>query len=173
MVRIVNRVVAVSLAMAMAAGGFLVAVEIVLAGIGSRPWVVPYEAWYESARRNQWESSGPRWLFIGLCAVGLAVLVLQAMKAAPRSVPLQTGRSDAGVSRRSLEQALARTAGQVDGVAGAKATVDRDRARIIVDTNRRTGDLRPHVEQAVQDHLQRVSLARPPKVVVAVKKQAR
>lgn len=168
--RVTNRVLAVSLALATAAGGLLVAVEIVLAGIGRGSWVVPYNDWYDSARRNQWESSGPRWLFIGLCAVGLAVLALQAKKAAPRSVPLQTGRSDAGVSRRTLEGALARTAGSIDGVATAKATVDRDRARIIVDTNRQTGDLRPPVEQAVQDHLDRVSLARPPKVVVAVKR---
>jgi uncharacterized protein DUF6286 len=169
-VRTVNRVLAVSLALMMAAGGFVVAVVILLAGIGRGSWVVPYDDWYDSARRNQWESSGPRWLFIALCAVGLAVLVLQAVKPAPRSVALQQGRSDAGVSRRTLEQALARTAGRIDGVAAAKATVDRDRARIIVETNRRTGDLRPPVEQAVQDHLERVSLARPPKVVVAVKR---
>jgi hypothetical protein len=169
-VRIVNRVLAVSLALAMAAGGFLVAVEIVLAGVGRASWVVPYNDWYESARRNQWDSSGPRWLFIGFCAVGLVVLGLQVMKAAPRSVPLQAGRSDAGVSRRTLEEALARTAGRIDGVAAAKATVDRNRARITVDTNRRGGDLRPPVEHAVQDHLGRVTLARPPKVAVAVKR---
>lgn len=168
--RIVNRVLAVTLALAMAAGGLLVAVETVLAGIGRGSWVVPYDDWYDSARRNQWDSSGARWLFIGLCAAGLAVLAVQAMKAAPRSVPLPTGRSDAGVSRRTLEAALARTAGRIDGVATAKATVDRDRARIVINTNRRTGDLRPPVEQAVQAHLQRVSLARPPRVVVAVKR---
>lgn len=168
--RIVNRVLAVSLALAMAGGGILVAVEIVLAGIGRGSWVVPYDDWYDSARRNQWDSSGPRWLFIGLCAVGLAVLVLQVVKAAPRSVPLQTGRSAAGVSRRTLEGALARTAGSIDGVAAARATIGRDRARIIVETNRQTGDLRAPVEQAVQNHLQRVSLARPPKVAVAVKR---
>ena len=171
--RIVNRVLAVSLALGIAAGGFLVVVEIVLAGIGRGPWVVPYDDWYGSARGNQWDSSGPRWLFIALCAAGLAVLALQAVKAAPRSVPLPEGHSDAGVSRRTLEGALARSAGRIDGVAGAKATVDGDRVRITVDTNRRTGDLRPPVEQAVRDRLERVSLARPPKVVVAVKRRTR
>ena len=172
-VRLANRILAVSVALGLVVGGVVVAAEIVLAGFGRGPWVVPYDEWYASARRNHWDSAGVRWLFIGVCAAGLVVLALQIAKAAPRSVPLQPGQSDAGLSRRSLERALARTAGKVDGVSAAKAAVQRDRARITVDTNRKTGDLRPAVEEAVQHRLQRAGLAQPPNVVVTVNNRAR
>lgn len=171
--RLLNRVVAVSVALAIAAGGFVVAAEIVLAGIGRGPWVLPYDDWYDSARGNHWDSSGPRWFFIALCLAGLAVLALQVVKAAPRSVPLGPGRSDAGLSRRNLERSLARAAGRIDGVSAAKATIDHGRARIVVDTNRRTGDLRAPVEEVVQNRLGRAGLAQPPRIVVAVNKRAR
>lgn len=170
---VINRVLAVAVALALAVGGFVVAVEIALVGVGGGPWVLPYDDWYDSARRNQWESSGPRGLFIGVCAAGVVLLVLQVVKAAPRSVPLEEGCSGAGLSRRSLERALARTAGRIDGVSAAKASVDRNRTRIVVDTNRRTGDLRPPVEKAVQDRLHSLGLARLPKVDVAVNKRTR
>jgi hypothetical protein len=168
-VRITNRVLAVAAALAVAAGGVIVAVEIALAGIGRSPWVVPYDAWYDSGRGNHWDSSGARVLFIALVAGGLALLVLQVVKAPPRSVALQGGRSQAGLSRRSLEQALAGTAGSLDGVSTAKASIHGDRARVVVATGRRTGDLGPRVEQAVQARLHSLGVGRPAKIVVDVK----
>lgn len=171
--RIANRILAVGVALAVAAAGFVVAAEIVLAGMGREPWIIPHDGWYDSARTNQWDSAGVRWMSLALCAAGLAVLAMQLVKGPPRSVALQPGRSEAGLSRRSLEQALARSAQRVDGVSAARVAVDEDRARITVDTNRRTGDLGPAVEQAVRRRLDRAGLARPPQVTVAVNTQDR
>ena len=48
--RVVNRVIAAVLALALLVGGLLVAVEIVVAGFDRRPWVLPHDRWYASAR---------------------------------------------------------------------------------------------------------------------------
>ena len=169
--RVANRVLAVAAALTVAAAGLLVAAEIALAGIGKGPWVVPYDDWYTSARANQWESSGPRWLFLALLAAGLAMLLSQTIKGAPRSLPLAGGRAQAGISRRSLERTLARTAGGVDGVSGARVDIDGDRAHVTVTTTRRTGDLRPGVEQAANERLRALGLVRPPAVLVDVNRR--
>ena len=171
--RVVNRVLAVAAALAAAVGGFLVAAEILLARIGREPWIVPYDDWYGRAIGNRWDAAGPRWLFMALCLGGLVIIALQVRKPAPRSIRLESGRSEAGVARRNLERALVRTVQSIDGVADARASVDRHRARIVVGTTRRTGDLRPAVEQAVQDRMRSFRLARDPKIMVGVKKRAR
>lgn len=169
--KIANRILAVAAALTVAAAGLIVAAEIALAGIGRGPWVLPYDDWYAGARDNRWESPGPRWLFTAVLAAGLAILVLQTLKGAPRSLPLAGGRSEAGVSRRSLERTLARTAGTVDGVSGARVDIDADRARVVVGTTRRTGDLRPRVEDAAGERLRALGLARTPTVVVDVNRR--
>ena len=166
--RLLNRTLAVVVALTIAAGGFVVAAEIAIAGAGRGPWVLPYGDWYHSATSNRWDASGPRLCFMAVCLLGLALLALQIVREPPRSLTLRTGRTPAGLSRRSLEGALARAAGAVDGVSAARASVGRNRARLVVATNRRTGDLRAPVEAAVRDRLARFDLATPLDVVVAV-----
>ncbi|MGH9041004.1 MAG: DUF6286 domain-containing protein [Acidimicrobiia bacterium] len=156
--RITNRVLAVAAALALAAGGLLVTVEIAVAALGHGPWMMPYDDWLASARNSRWESSGPRSLFLALTLAGEILIVLQLMRGRPRSLPLEAGPSRAGLSRRSLEKTLARTAGGQNGVATAGARIRRHRARIVAASLRTPDEVRPRVEEATRARLQELGL---------------
>ncbi len=167
--RVANRVLAAVIALGLFVGGLLLAVEIVVAGFDRRPWVVPHDRWYSSARFRSWESAPPRWIFIGIVAGGLALLVAQLVRRRTATLALTPGAIPADVGRRSLEKALIREASRIDGVSGAKARVSGDMADVVVNSSRRqTDDLGPLVTQALDRRLHTVGLARPPAVRVKV-----
>ncbi|MGI8807487.1 MAG: DUF6286 domain-containing protein [Acidimicrobiales bacterium] len=167
--RVANRVVAAVLALGLFVVGLLVAVEIVVAGFDRRPWVLPHDDWYTSARLRAWDSAPPRWIFIGLVAAGLALLVGQLARRRPTSLALSPGAVPADLGRRSLERSLVREATRVDGVSAAKAKVGEDRAEVVASSNRRqTDDLGPLVTQALDRRMSTLGLARPPAVRVKV-----
>lgn len=171
--RLVNRVLAAVLGLTLLVGGLLVATEIVIAGFGRRPWVVPYDRWYASARMRSWDSAPPRWIFLGLVAAGLALLVVQLLGRRPAALALAPGAAPADVGRRSLEKSLAREAARVDGVAGAKARIAKDNAQVEAWSSRRqTEDLPPRVAAALDRRLSALGLARPPAVRVKVEGRA-
>jgi hypothetical protein len=167
--RVPNRILAAVLALALFVGGLLVAVEIVVAGFDRRPWVLPHDRWYTSARLRTWDSAPPRWIFIGLIAAGLLLLFLQLARRRPTAFSLTPGAIPADVGRRSLEKALVREATRVDGVTAAKVKVGDEKADVVASSNRRqTDDLGPRVTQALDRRLSTVGLARPPAVRVKV-----
>jgi hypothetical protein len=168
-VRIANRVLAAVIALGLLVGGLIVAAEIVVAGFDRRPWVLPHDDWYRSARLRAWDSAPPRWIFIGLIAAGLILLFLQLAGRRPTALALAPGAVPADVGRRSLEKSLAREATTIDGIAAAKATVGKERAQVVASSNRRqTDDLEPVVSQALDRRMAAVGLARPPEVRVKV-----
>jgi hypothetical protein len=168
-VRIANRVVAAVLALGLLVGGLLVAVEIVVAGFDRRPWVLPHDRWYVSARTRTWDSAPPRWIFIGLVVAGLILLFLQFARRRPTALDLTPGAVPADLGRRSLERSLAREASRVDGITAARAKVGHDRADVVASSSRRqTGDLQPAVTKALDRRLGSLGLARPPAVRVKV-----
>jgi hypothetical protein len=169
--RLANRILAVVAALALAAGGLLLAAEIVWGRLGQQPLVIPYDAWYANAQENRWDAAGPRSLFLILAFAGVVILGLQLVKARPRSVPLKDGQTRAGLSRRTLEQALVRAAGAEDGVAQAKAKVGRRRARVVAVTRRTQGDLRPRVEETTRGRLQAFGVDDALEVAVEIDKE--
>lgn len=167
--RIANRILSSLVALVAAAGGVLIAVEIVVAAFGRRPWVLPHDEWYRSARINAWDDAAPRWIFIALFVAGLLLLGLQLAKRRPPALALGPGGPPTDIGRRSLERALVRSATEVDGVASAKVKVGSDRAEVVAVTNRRqAGDIRSRVASAVEDRIRRLGLARVPAVRVKV-----
>lgn len=167
--RIANRVVAAVLALGLLVGGLLVAVEIVVAGFDRRPWVLPHDDWYDSARARMWEDAPPRWIFIGLVVAGLLLLFLQFARRRPTALPMAPGAVPADVRRRSLERSLVREATRVDGVSAAKAKVDGGRVEVVATSNRRqVDDLEPRLTHALDRRLGALGLARPPSVRVKV-----
>lgn len=167
--RVANRILAAVLALALAVGGVLVAVEIVVAGFDRRPWVLPHDRWYTSARLRSWESAPTRWIFIGLVAAGLLLLLLQLARRRPATLALAPGAVPTDLGRRSLEKALVREATRIDGVGAAKAKVDEDKVQVVATSNRRqTADLEPTVAQALDRRMAALGLARPPAVRVKV-----
>ncbi|MDQ3643652.1 MAG: alkaline shock response membrane anchor protein AmaP [Actinomycetota bacterium] len=167
--RVANRVLAAVLALALFVGGLLIAVEIVVAGFDRRPWVVPHDDWYTSARLRSWESAPPRWIFIGLAAAGLTLLISQLARRRATTLALAPGSVPADLGRRSLEKSLVRAASRVDGVSAAKAKIKNDKADVVASSNRRqTDDLGPAVTEALDRRMGALGLARPPAVRVKV-----
>ena len=167
--RIANRVVAAVIALGLLAGGLVVAVEIVVAGFDRRPWVLPHDDWYDSARARMWEDAPPRWIFIGLAVAGVLLLCLQFARRRPTALPMTAGAVPADLGRRSLERSLVREATRVDGVAAAKAKVDGPRAEVVAPSNRRqVDDLEPRLTEVLDRRLGALGLARPPSVRVKV-----
>lgn len=156
--RIVNRLLAVTVALGLAVGGALVAVEIGLAALGAGPWVLPWDDWYATARSDGWDSPGARSVFVALVLAGVAILVLQTARPRPRSVALGPGQGPAGIARRSLERAVAAEAGAEEGVTGARVTIRRGRMTVRTTTRRTQGDLRPGIEEAARTRLRRLGL---------------
>lgn len=166
---VVDRLLAAVLGLALLAGGLIVAVEIVVAGFERRPWVLPHDDWYRSARLHTWDSAPPRWIFIGLAAAGLLLLLVQLARRRPAALALAPGPVPADVSRRSLERSFAREATSVDGIAAAKAKVGREKAAVVASSNRRRADdLEPVISQALDRRMAAIGLARPPAVRVKV-----
>ena len=167
--RIANRVLAAVLALGLLVGGLIVAVEIVVAGFDRRPWVLPHDDWYRSARLRTWDSAPPRWIFIGLIVAGLVLLFIQLARRRPTVLALTPGAVPADVGRRSLEKSLVREATGIDGIAAAKAKIKKEKAQVVASSNRRqTDDLEPVVSQALDRRMAAIGLARPPTVRVKV-----
>lgn len=168
--RLLHRAVAAALALALLLGGVVVAVEVVAAGLGRGPVVLPHDAWYREGVANAWRSDEATWFFLALAAAGLVLLALQVARRRPDALPLG-GASRAELSRRSLERSLARCAERVDGVASARARVSPARASVEAATNRRlVKDLEPRVAEATAARLRAVGL---PDTAVAVAVKAR
>lgn len=169
--RIANRVLAVAVALLLVGVGLLIAAEIAWAALGHGPLLIPYHDWYARARADRWDTTGSRSLFLILAVAGLAVVALQLLRPRPRSVALQSRGARAGVSRRALEQAVARRVGAQDGIVSARAAIDRRRVRIVAVTRRAEVDLRPRVEQAARASLQHAGLDENLAVAVKVERE--
>lgn len=173
--RILSRLISLAVALALAAGGALVAVEVVVAEYGSGPWVIPYDDWYRSARTNTWSSTPARQVALALLASGLLLLFVQLARRRPVALPMEAKRSGhpALLSRRGVERSLTRTVSRVDGVATAKVKISKARARVNTTTNRRLpGDIEARVSTAAQQRLAALRLADPPQLSVRLRSRA-
>ena len=173
--RVLNRVLAGVVALGLLAVGLLTAVEIVAGAARGRPLVVPWDDWYDDARRNAWSSREARTLLLVLFAAGTAFLVLQLVRRGPQSVPRSApdGASAATVevNTRSLERALTRRVTAVDGVERASVAISHQRTSVGVRTARRDpSGLEASVREVVEGRLRGLGLARPTEVAVRVRR---
>jgi hypothetical protein len=176
-VRVTNRLLAALLALALLAGGLLAAAEIVYGGARGRPLVVPWDEWFDGARDNAWSSRDVRVLSIVLLAAGVALLVLQVLRRGPQSLPVEgdgTGtarRLTVEANTRSLERALPRAVGSVDGVDRARVSLSRTRVQVDVRTARRElGGLEQAARRAVDARLATAGVRPPAQVNVRVRR---
>ena len=164
--RVVNRIVAAVVALALAVGGFLLAAEIIAALLDRAPLVVTsWPEWYDRLDTAQWDSDDTRWVAGGLLAAGLLLLLLQLVRRRLAVLPVAGGGGgvDGEVSRSSFESSLARAVEQVDGVSKASARVNKRRIGVRAHTNRRQpGDLDRRVADAADAHLRRVAVVGAP-----------
>jgi hypothetical protein len=173
-VRVTNRLLAGLLALALLAAGLLTAAEIVYGNARGRPLVVPWDDWLDGARDHAWNSREARLLLLGVLAAGVALLVLQVVRRGPQSLPVATDRNrtlTVEANTHSLERALARAVGALDGVDRARVSLSRTGARVDVRTWRREiGGLEQAARQAVDARLATTGVSRPARVDVRVRR---
>ena len=170
--RILNRFVSALLALALLAGGLVVAAEIVSAAFGREdPLVLPWDRWYDEATTTPWSDPALRLGFAGLVLAGAVLLVLEAARRRPTAVPL--GPGDEAVrtelDRRGLEVWLGRRLEEVGGVSSAKARITKSAATVRAETaGRDTERLRGELQAETARALDELELARPLPVKVSV-----
>ena len=164
--RIVDRVVAGVVALALLAGGIVLVLELALQGLGrSEPWVLPWDAWHREATTTSWSDPSVRVICMALVAAGLALLVLQLVRRKPAAVELQDGDGPVEVDfdRRGLEKWLEARLRRVDGVASTRVRVRR--RKLLVHAESVSSDA-PVVErrlrQAAEAEVAELRLARRP-----------
>lgn len=170
--RVANRILCAVLALALLAGGLVVAVEIVLAGLGRRPWLVPHDGWRNWATVTTWSARSARVLFAALVVVGLALLALELWRRRPPALPLASATGDvaAELDRRSMERWLADRVERVEGVSGAQAEAGAKVVHVRADSvGGDAGVVEQRVRDAVGRHLEELALARPLRVKVDVR----
>ena len=163
-VRTVNRIVSALLALALAVGGALVVVEVVLAALDKDHWILPHRDWAASARETAFSDRSARILFAVLVAVGLALLLLELARRRVPALPMAPAAEgvEADLDRRGVERWLGTRLAEVEGVAGTKAKIARRSVEVRGRTPQRdVAEVQQRLEVAAQERLDELGLAAP------------
>jgi hypothetical protein len=174
-VRLFVRLLSTLLALAAAAAGALLVLE-----VGWYWWrpaqaresglVVPWPAWRDQLGAVGWDSFAVR-LIAGIAAAAGLVLVVLAAVAGSRAVRLTDPADEVSVttSPRSLARMVGHAVRSQDNVTSASVTASAKRIRVRATSRLESeGELRPRLSAVVTELLSEVPLVRQPKVSVVV-----
>lgn len=177
--RLVNRPLALILAVALAVAAALVIIEVVAYALKQGPLVVPWTTWYRWADRTRWDQLVVRVWSAVLIVIGAAILAVELKPPRVTRLSLRSGdkATDAAVTRRGLAGTLRAAATGIDGISAATVTISRRRARVTATSaarGRTAADaLRQPVTQVLQDRLDGLDLRHPPRLTVRVNTRSR
>ena len=170
--RILDRVLSAVLGLALMVGGLVTAIEIVLAGLGRSPWLVPHDRWAEWARTTAWSDTDVRLIVAGLIAVGALLLVVQGVRRRPEALTLAAGDSGvvAELDRHGAERWMVERIERVEGVAGAGVRIG-SRSAVVEATSvgRDTATVDRGVREAAASGFESLNLDRTPRLRVKVR----
>ena len=147
-----NRVLSALIALAVLAGGLLLAVEGVLAALARPGWIVPRARWADAVSGSTWQDSVVRLIAVGAVVLGLLLLIAALRRGAPGTLALPTTTDGVNVRahRRGVEKAVVSAARRTDGVTTATAKASRRKVKVVARTSlRQVGDLQSTVRRAV------------------------
>ncbi|BCJ76887.1 hypothetical protein CS0771_64310 [Catellatospora sp. IY07-71] len=175
--RLVNRLLALVLSLALIAAAGLLLVEAVAALLGRSPVLVDWPAAAGWARRRTWDNPQVLAVSLLLAVVGLALVLGQLWPSRTGRLPVNgtDPATDAAVTRRTLARDIATAVGDVDGVVPRRVDVGRSRIAVRASVPP-TGDrsvLAEQVKAAVAARLDRLQLRRPPRLAVKVSRRTR
>lgn len=172
MIRLLNRLLAALLSLALIVVGVLVVVEVVAQRLGKQPVIADWHPSYDWARRTEWQQGSVRVACIGLAVAGLLLLALELKRSRPRRLPVSSGEADTAYTRRGVAAAIGHAVGDVDGINSAKVKVKRRKVRVAATT----AGLAPYTAEglqepasaAAQQRLDALELQSPPALSVRV-----
>ena len=172
--RVLNRPLAFILAVALAAAGVILIVEVIEFAVNSGPAIVPWTTWYHWANGTQWNAQVIRVWSAILILIGVILLALELKPRRITRLRLHSGNqaTDAALTRSGLAGTLRTAATGIDGISSADVTVRRRRAVVAAKSAARgraaADPLTQPVTQAVRDRLDSLDLQRPPRLKVRV-----
>ncbi len=177
--RLINRPLALILAVALAAASIIVIVEVVAFAVHGGPLIVHWPTWYQWAGRTRWNALVIKIWSIVLIVVGVLLLALELKPPRVTRLRLRSDEkaTDAAITRRGLAGALRAAVLDIDGISGAAVTVRRGRARIRATSSARdraaAGALEEPTAEAARRRLDNLQMRHPPRVRVRVSPRSR
>jgi hypothetical protein len=175
--RLINRLLALVLSLALIAAAGLLLTEAVAALLGRGPVLVDWSAAVSQAQQTTWSNPQVPAVSLLLAVVGLALVLGQLWPSRTRRLPVEgtDPATDAAVTRRTLARDIATAVGDVDGVVPRRVNVGR--SRIAVQASAPAGGdlslLAEQVKAVVAARLERLRLRRPPRLAVKVSRRTR
>jgi hypothetical protein len=177
--RIVNRLLAVILSLAIIVAAVTLVIEVIAHRVGAGSAILDWRAVLQWAQRTTWGAAPVR-VISGLLAVaGLALLLVQLAPRRPDRLAMYSDdtATDAAITRRGLTRAVRSAVSDVDGIAGARVKVRRRRIRVHAEA---TGSdptqataVRDTTREATRQCVDGFNLKRPPNLSVRVSTKER
>jgi|tagenome__1003787_1003787.scaffolds.fasta_scaffold19667136_2 hypothetical protein len=175
--RLINRLLAALLALALFVLGVLVVVEVIAQRLGNEPAIVDWPQIYNWASQTAWTQGSVRVTCIILAVVGLILLLAELKPRRLKRLPVDSAASDAAYTRRGVATAIGYAVGDVDGISHTSVTVRRRKVKV----QARTAGLEPYTAEslrepataAARDRLNDLQLASNPKLSVRVTTRSR
>ena len=171
--RIANRLLAFVVALALAATGVIVILEVVAARSNAAPLVIHWHSILRWGQRNTWKATSVELACAITAAVGLVLLVPQLIPRRLQRLTIDAGEdTDAALSRQGVATAMRGAVTDVEGVVGARVKVGRRRIRVnayaIAAEPENADELEPRVEEVARQHLAALRLHPERRLRVAV-----
>jgi uncharacterized membrane protein len=170
--RLINRLFAALLALALAVLGFLVVVEVITRRLGNNPAIVDWPTIYRWLHRTAWTQGSVRVTCIILAVLGITLLLAEVKRSRPKRLPVDSPASDAAYTRRGVATAIGHAVGDVDGISHTSVTVRRRKITVQARTTGRqpytAETLREPATAAARERLNDLQLAPTPKLSVRV-----
>lgn len=166
--RFVNRMLGAIVAIAIAAIGVLIVVEVASASFNGSAVVVHWRLMLRWARRTTWDLSVVQSTCVVLAAVGLVLLVIELKPRRPKRFRVNSDETDAAFTRRGVKAAVRSAVEDVDGISKSSISVHRRRIKVRATTPGMApytaSGLDAPVRSAAEMRLQSLDLASPPKL---------
>jgi hypothetical protein len=173
-----DRLAALLLALVLLGLAVLAPAEIVHTALLNNPGylILPWQTLTRFLAGHGW-STAPILTISGITAgVGLVLLLAESTRRRPGLLTLSTQDPNltAGITRRSLQRALAACAEELDGISAASAKVRRGRASIAATTGLRdAGDLRQRLADQLAGWLDGLGLVKAPRLRIRLNTRQR
>ena len=175
--RLVNRLLAALLSLALIVAGVLVVVEVVAQRLGRNPAVVDWPHLYDWARRTPWQQGSVRVACILLAVAGLLLLAAELKRSKPDRLAVRSETTDAAYTRRGVAATVRSAVSDVDGINSASVSVSRRKVKV----EATTAGLQPFTAETLQEpattaarqRLDTLELQDPPALSVHVSTRSR
>lgn len=170
--RLVNRLLAALLSLALIAAGVLVVIEVIAQRLGRKPVMVDWPRLYDWANRTPWQQGSVRVACVVLVALGLLLLAAELKRAKPSRLAVRSQVTDAAYTRRGVAATIRSAVSDVDGINSAAVKVGRRKVKV----EATTAGLQPFTAESLQEpattaarqRLDALELQEPPALAVNV-----